>query len=63
MCTRSFQIKKLEKKLVEAKKELQHARKDNQALARYIDTKRKKEAQKKEKVQKKTEKEAGKKRK
>jgi ABC-type branched-subunit amino acid transport system ATPase component len=48
MCTRSFQIKKLQKKLVVAEKELQQARKDNQALARYIDTKGKKEeAQKK----------------
>jgi hypothetical protein len=41
--TRSFQIKKLEKKLAVAKKELQLARKDNKAIARYIDTKRKKE--------------------
>jgi hypothetical protein len=32
----------LEKELVVAKKELQLARKDNKALARYIDTKRKK---------------------
>jgi hypothetical protein len=32
MCTRSFQIKKLEKKLAIAEKELQQARKDNQAL-------------------------------
>jgi phosphoribosylformylglycinamidine (FGAM) synthase-like amidotransferase family enzyme len=43
MCTHSFQIKKLEKKLVIPEKELQQARKDNQALAQYIDTKRKKE--------------------
>jgi hypothetical protein len=48
MCTRSFQIKTLEKKLVVAEKELQQARKDSQALAQYIDTKRKKdEARKK----------------
>jgi hypothetical protein len=38
-----FQIQKLEKKLVVAKKELQQARKDNQALARHINAKRKKE--------------------
>jgi hypothetical protein len=38
MCTCSFQIKKLEKKLALAEKELQEARKDNQALALYIDT-------------------------
>jgi hypothetical protein len=43
MCTRSFQIKKLENKLAVAEKELQQARKDNQARARYIHTKRKKE--------------------
>jgi hypothetical protein len=49
MCTCSFQIKKLEKKLVIVEKELRQARKDNQALARYIDTKRKKkETRKKE---------------
>jgi hypothetical protein len=36
MCTRSFQIKKIEKKLAVVEKELQQARKDNQALARYI---------------------------
>jgi predicted Holliday junction resolvase-like endonuclease len=48
MYTHSFQIKKLEKKLAVVRKELQWARKDNQALARYIDTKRKKkEARKK----------------
>jgi ABC-type branched-subunit amino acid transport system ATPase component len=56
MCTRSFQIKKLEKKLAVAEKELQQARKDNQALARYINTKRKKEE-----AQKKAEEESGKK--
>jgi hypothetical protein len=33
--------------LAVAEKELQQARKDNQALARYINTKRKEEAQKK----------------
>jgi hypothetical protein len=37
-CTCSFQIKKLEKKLTVAEKELQQARKDNHALARYINT-------------------------
>jgi phosphoribosylformylglycinamidine (FGAM) synthase-like amidotransferase family enzyme len=56
MCTHSFQIKKLEKKLAIAKKELHQARKDNQILARYINTKRKKEE-----VRKKAEEEAGKK--
>jgi hypothetical protein len=62
MCTRSFQIKKLENKLAVAEKELQQARKDNQALARYIDTKRKKEdAWKKEEARKKAEEEASKK--
>jgi hypothetical protein len=45
-----------------AKKELQQTRKDNQALARYINTKRKKEeVWKKEEVQKKAEEEVGKK--
>ncbi len=45
-----------------AEKELQQARKDNQALARYIDTKRKKEdAWKKEEARKKAEEEASKK--
>jgi predicted Holliday junction resolvase-like endonuclease len=44
-----FQIQKLEKKLVVAEKELQHARKDNHALVRYINAKTKKEeARKKE---------------
>jgi hypothetical protein len=38
-----FQIQTLEKKLVVAEKELQQARKDNQAFARYIIAKRKKE--------------------
>jgi ABC-type transporter lipoprotein component MlaA len=56
MCTCSFHIKKLEKTLTIAEKELQQARKDNQALARYIYTKRKKE-----KAQKKAEEEADKK--
>jgi hypothetical protein len=42
--------------LVVAEKELQQARKDNQAIARYIDTKRKKEE-----TRKKAEEEAGKK--
>jgi hypothetical protein len=42
--------------LVVAEKELQWARKDNQALARYIDTKRKKEE-----ARKKAEEEVGKK--
>jgi hypothetical protein len=43
-------------------KELQQARKDNQALARYINTKRKKEeARKNEEAQKKEVEEAGKK--
>jgi hypothetical protein len=49
MCTHSFQIKKLEKKLAVVKKELQQVRKDNQSLAQYINIKRKKEeARKKE---------------
>jgi phosphoribosylformylglycinamidine (FGAM) synthase-like amidotransferase family enzyme len=48
MCTNLFQIKKLEKKLVVAEKELQQVRKDNQVLARYINTKRKEEDRKKE---------------
>jgi hypothetical protein len=56
MCRRSFKIKKLEKKLVVAEKELQQARKDNQSLAQYIGTKRKKEE-----TRKKAEEEAGKK--
>jgi phosphoribosylformylglycinamidine (FGAM) synthase-like amidotransferase family enzyme len=43
MCTHSFQIKKLEKKLAVAEKKLQQTRKDNQVLARYINIKRKKE--------------------
>jgi phosphoribosylformylglycinamidine (FGAM) synthase-like amidotransferase family enzyme len=42
MCTCLFQIKNLEKKLAVAEKELQHATKDNQVLAQYIDTKKKK---------------------
>jgi hypothetical protein len=58
MCTCSFQIKKL----AVAKKEFQWARKDNQALAQYINTKRKMEdARKKEEARKKMEEEAGKK--
>jgi hypothetical protein len=48
MCTCSIQIKNLEKKLAVAEKELQQARKDNKALARYINTKSKEEAQKEE---------------
>jgi hypothetical protein len=47
--------------LVVAEKELQQVRKDNQALARYIDTKRKEEARKTEEARKKAEEEAGKK--
>jgi hypothetical protein len=59
MCTRSFQI---EKKLAVVEKELQQARKDNQTLAQYINTKRKKEEdQKNEEAQKKEVEEAGKK--
>jgi predicted Holliday junction resolvase-like endonuclease len=51
-----FRIQKLEKKLVVAEKELQQTRKDNQALALYINAKRKKEeARKKEETQKKVE--------
>jgi hypothetical protein len=48
-CTHSFSDSKVRKKLAVAEKELQQARKDNQALARYINAKRKKkeEAQKK----------------
>jgi ABC-type branched-subunit amino acid transport system ATPase component len=62
MYIRSFQIKNLEKKLTVAEKELQQARKDNQAFARYIDTKRKKdETHKKEGPQKKADEEADKK--
>jgi ABC-type branched-subunit amino acid transport system ATPase component len=62
MCTRSFQIKKIEKKLAVVEKELQQARKDNQTLAQYINTKRKKEEdQKNEEAQKKEVEEAGKK--
>ncbi len=56
MCTCLFQIKNLEKKLAVAEKELQQARKDNQALARYINTKKKKDE-----ARKKAEEEAGKK--
>jgi hypothetical protein len=47
--------------LAVAEKELQKARKDNQALARYINTKRKEETRKKEEARKKAEEEAGKK--
>jgi hypothetical protein len=48
--------------LVVAKKELQQASKDNQALARYINARRKKEvARKEEKAWKKVEEEARKK--
>jgi hypothetical protein len=49
--------------LVVAEKELQQARKDNQAVARYINGKRKKEEtrKKEEEAQKKTEEEAHKK--
>jgi hypothetical protein len=62
MCAHSFQIKKLEKKLAVVEKELQQARKDNQALAWYIDTKRKnEEVRKKEAAQKKAEEEVAKK--
>jgi hypothetical protein len=47
--------------LTVTKKELQQARKDNQALARYINAKRKEEAEKKEDdAWKKAEEEAGK---
>jgi predicted Holliday junction resolvase-like endonuclease len=57
-----FQIHKLEKELAIAEKELQQARKGNQALARYINAKKKKEeAQKKEEARKRTEEEARKK--
>jgi hypothetical protein len=38
-----FQIQKLEKKLAVAKKEIHQARKGNQAIALYINAKRKKE--------------------
>jgi hypothetical protein len=61
MCTRSIHIKKLEKKLAVAEKKLQQARKDNQTLARYIDTERKKEEAWKEETRKKAEEEADKK--
>jgi hypothetical protein len=62
MCAHSFQIKKLEKKLAVVEKELQQARKDNQALAWYIDTKRKnEEVRKKEAARKKAEEEVAKK--
>jgi predicted Holliday junction resolvase-like endonuclease len=43
MYTFIFYIQKLENKLALVKKELQRARKDNQVLARYINTRRKKE--------------------
>jgi predicted Holliday junction resolvase-like endonuclease len=58
-----FQIQKLEKKLVVAKKELQQVRKDNQTLSQYINARRKKKKarKKKEETQKKTEEEARKK--
>jgi hypothetical protein len=56
-----FQIQKLEKKLVVAEKEFQQARKDNQALTQYINTKRKEEARTKEETWKKVEEEADKK--
>jgi hypothetical protein len=42
-----FQFQKLEKKLVVAEKELQQTRKDKQALAQYINAKRKEDARKK----------------
>jgi hypothetical protein len=49
MYTFIFIFKKVENKLALAEKELQQARKDNQALTRYIHTRRKKkEARKKE---------------
>jgi hypothetical protein len=53
-----FHIQKLEKKLVVAEKELQQVRKDNQALARYINTKRKKEEETQKKVEEKARKKA-----
>jgi hypothetical protein len=43
--------------LVVAEKELQQARKDNQPLAHYINTKRKEEARKKKETQKNAEEE------
>jgi hypothetical protein len=48
MCIHSFSDSKVKKKLDVAEKELQQARKDNQALAQYINAKRKEEARKKE---------------
>jgi hypothetical protein len=43
----------LENKLAVAEKKFQQARKDNQALTRYIDAKRKKEETRKEEARKK----------
>jgi hypothetical protein len=54
-----FQIQKLESKLALAQKELQQARKENQAPTRYINTRRKKEeVRRKEEARKKVEEEA-----
>jgi regulator of replication initiation timing len=51
-----FQIARLKNKLASVEKELQQAKMDNTALARYINTKRKKEGQREEEARKKTEK-------
>jgi predicted Holliday junction resolvase-like endonuclease len=62
MYTFIFQIQKLENKLTLPEKELQQARKDNQALTRYINARRKEEAwRKEEEARKKAEEEAQKK--
>jgi hypothetical protein len=42
-CTYSFSDSKIKKEIGCSREELQHARKDNQALARYINAKRKNE--------------------
>jgi predicted Holliday junction resolvase-like endonuclease len=57
-CIHSFSDSKVRKKLDSVEKELQLVKKDNAALARYINTRRKEEAQRKEEVQKKAEEEA-----
>jgi hypothetical protein len=59
MCTRLFSILKVRKKFAIAEKELQQAKKDNQPLARYVNTKRKNEEarSKEEDAQKKAEQE------
>jgi hypothetical protein len=56
MDTFIFRFKRLENKLASVRKELQQANKDNAALARYINAKRKKEEdRRKEEARKKAE--------